>query len=294
MKRDIVIYIGGGGMLGVFGAGVVTALEEMNGYPRIKAVYGASAGALDAAYFLAHRSALGSSIYYEDLLENFIHLENLVAGALQRMWNGWIRPIPREKIVNAVDIKYALDVIRNKKPLDIDAIFGSGIGFYIEVFNVGTGETEWRAATKENIWQLLRASASAVPYWFPPELMDRDGLIDGTIGDPTAVEYLLGKYPDEKIILIINEPVRRGMRHKAKGVFDAVVARSMFGEVVYRAFLKKERKFRAGMKRAMAEKRVLVIHPPIGNPTYPATTDKRRLLATYEFGKQAARAADLL
>ena len=64
--------MGGGVMAGIFGAGVVTSLEEENAYPFIEAVYGSSAGVMIAAYFLASQSKLGSSIFYEDLLNNFI------------------------------------------------------------------------------------------------------------------------------------------------------------------------------------------------------------------------------
>lgn len=54
-------------MLGVFGAGVVTALQEANLYPRIHSIYASLAGAHDAAYFLCKKTRAGSSIYYEDL-----------------------------------------------------------------------------------------------------------------------------------------------------------------------------------------------------------------------------------
>lgn len=43
MKEKCVLYLGGGAMSGVFGAGVVTALQEMGIYDKIEAVHATSA-----------------------------------------------------------------------------------------------------------------------------------------------------------------------------------------------------------------------------------------------------------
>ena len=74
--NKVVLYLGGGSMAGVFGAGVVTRLQEENFYKHIKVAYGASAGAFNLAYFLAKQSELGSKIYWEDLTYDFISPEN--------------------------------------------------------------------------------------------------------------------------------------------------------------------------------------------------------------------------
>lgn len=72
MKEKAVLYVGGGAMAGVFGAGVVTRLQEVNAYENFSHAYGASAGAFDIAYFLAKQTRKGSSIYWEDLTKGFI------------------------------------------------------------------------------------------------------------------------------------------------------------------------------------------------------------------------------
>ena len=64
MNNKLIIYIGGGSMSGIFSAGVVTGLQDMNFYDKIEAIYGGSAGAINAAYFLSKQTKLGSSIYY--------------------------------------------------------------------------------------------------------------------------------------------------------------------------------------------------------------------------------------
>ena len=54
-------------MRGVVSAGMVSALEELGLTHAFDAVYGSSAGAINAAYFLAGQARLGTTIYYEDI-----------------------------------------------------------------------------------------------------------------------------------------------------------------------------------------------------------------------------------
>ena len=54
-------------MRGVVSAGMVSALEALGLTHAFDAVYGSSAGAINAAYFLAGQAPLGTTIYYEDI-----------------------------------------------------------------------------------------------------------------------------------------------------------------------------------------------------------------------------------
>ena len=66
-RRNLVLVFDHGGMAGVFGAGVATAFEDANLYPRVHSIYSASAGAHNAAYWLARQSHMGSTIYFDEL-----------------------------------------------------------------------------------------------------------------------------------------------------------------------------------------------------------------------------------
>lgn len=69
------IIADGGVMLGAFGGGVVTGLQETGFCEVADYAVGVSAGADDLAYFIAGQSRIGTSIYYEDLIEGrFIDL----------------------------------------------------------------------------------------------------------------------------------------------------------------------------------------------------------------------------
>jgi len=68
-------------MRGVISAGMVAALEVLGLTHAFDAVYGSSAGAINAAYFLAGQAGLGSTIYYEDINNRrFINFGRAVRG----------------------------------------------------------------------------------------------------------------------------------------------------------------------------------------------------------------------
>ena len=63
----VALCVEGGAMRGVVSAGMVSALEALGLTHAFDAVYGSSAGAINAAYFLAGQARLGTTIYYEDI-----------------------------------------------------------------------------------------------------------------------------------------------------------------------------------------------------------------------------------
>ena len=64
---SVALAVEGGAMRGVISAGMVSALEDLGYVHAFDAVYGASAGAINAAYFLAGQARLGTTIYHEDI-----------------------------------------------------------------------------------------------------------------------------------------------------------------------------------------------------------------------------------
>ena len=109
--RKTALVLQGGGMRGVFGAGVCCALEELGYTKAFDEVYGVSAGALNAAYFLSGQAAYGTTIYYQDI--NNRKFINLFRG---------------RKIVN---IDFLMDIICSKKPLNVKRLFGNPTLFNI-------------------------------------------------------------------------------------------------------------------------------------------------------------------
>lgn len=288
MKEKCVLYLGGGAMSGVFGAGVVTALQEMGIYDKIEAVHATSAGALNGAYFLTRQSKVGSSIYYEDLTERFIKKHNVPLGVIQRFWNRYINKLPRESIRDAVDIDYLLDVVHTRKPLDVKALQSQSIPLYVKLLDINTGKIEYVDARESDTLAVLKAGVSVVPYWFSSHAINGKRYIDACVKDPLGLRFLLDHYPDHRIVFSINIPIFRGLRHKVKDTLEGIVAQSMFDIPLFKFFKEREAKIRDDLRLAMNTKRVLLLHPPTSNPTMPFTTDTEKLLATHEMGKNEA------
>src|SRR5215469_3391695 len=65
--RKIGLIVEGGAMRGVISCAALQGLEELGMTQVFDEVYGASAGAVNAAYFLAGQAAYATSIYYQKI-----------------------------------------------------------------------------------------------------------------------------------------------------------------------------------------------------------------------------------
>jgi predicted patatin/cPLA2 family phospholipase len=106
---SVALAVEGGAMRGVVSAGMVSALEALGLTDAFDAVYGSSAGSLNAAYFLAGQAALGTTIYFEDINNrHFIDMRRPLVG----------RPV--------VNLSYLIDdVAVRRKPLDVARVLAS-------------------------------------------------------------------------------------------------------------------------------------------------------------------------
>ncbi len=200
-NSKVVLYIGGGVMAGVFGAGVVTAFQKENFYRNIDAVYGSSGGALTAAYFLAGQSELGSSIFYDDLINEFIKPNYILLGIYDRFRNKFICHLPVSQIRNPINIDYVFDIISTKKKLDVATIRDRDISLFVHVLNTKSLQSEFIDVLKsDDPLQILKAGISAVPYYFPS-----DGqYIDGEIVNPFPITEIVNQRPGQHIVAVLN------------------------------------------------------------------------------------------
>jgi predicted patatin/cPLA2 family phospholipase len=178
----------GGGMRGVYGAGVVTGLEKAGFHDVFDLTAGVSAGAADIAYFLAGQAEYGTPIYYEQLANRtFINFSRLN---------------------RIMDIDYVDHICRFVKPLDQGRIRQSRSAFYIGVTNARTGKGEMIDAKTEgvDIVDLLRASA-AVPIVYNKSVsVNGVDYCDGQIGHGIPLDFLLDRVCTD-VLLVLNSPV---------------------------------------------------------------------------------------
>ncbi|MDB5194331.1 MAG: hypothetical protein JWN50_345 [Parcubacteria group bacterium] len=236
--RKTALILFGGTMTGARGAGAVTALEELCLNKAFDMIFTISAGFPNACYFLTGNTHQGASIYYEELCsKEFI--------SMPRVWD-------------IVDIDYGLNVIKNKKPLDYEALSRTQTDLYVRLLNISTGKPEYRnvkGKTPEEL-ELVMHAAVSLPYLNPGSVELEDGRFKdaGTMDSdmiPSVEDVLLSDATD--ILVIYNRPYQ--YEHiRSAGIFDSerlyrtVYRRRIFTRV-HRSGDRKERHARHGQSR---------------------------------------------
>jgi predicted patatin/cPLA2 family phospholipase len=166
----IALVVEGGAMRGVVSAGMVWALEDLGYAHAFDAVYGSSAGAINAAYFLGGQAGLGTTIYFEDI-------NNRAFIDLSRAWLG--RPI--------VDLRFLLDdVARHRKPLDVGRVIESTTPLLVLATDVDsrTSIAFRDFGTTEHLFAALRAGATMPVVAGGPFDYDGRRLLDASLSEP--------------------------------------------------------------------------------------------------------------
>jgi predicted patatin/cPLA2 family phospholipase len=170
---SIALCVEGGAMRGVVSAGMVSALEELGLVNGFDAVYGSSAGAINAAYFLAGQAAFGTSIYAEDINNHyFIDLRRILTG----------RPV--------VDLGFLLDeVALKRKPLNTARVLASPTPLTVMATDVQSAtRTALRGfADPASLLTALRAGATMPVLAGAPVRYDDRLYLDASITEPIPV-----------------------------------------------------------------------------------------------------------
>lgn len=157
-------------MRGVVSAGMVWALEDLGYTHAFDAVYGSSAGAINAAYFLAGQAGLGTTIYLEDIKTRaFIDLS---------------RPLRGHPIVN---LAFLLDdVARRRKQLAVGRVLESRTPLSVLATDVDTrASVAFRDfGTAECLFGALRAGATMPVVAGGPFDYDGRRWFDASLSEP--------------------------------------------------------------------------------------------------------------
>jgi predicted patatin/cPLA2 family phospholipase len=170
---SVALAVEGGAMRGVISAGMVTALEELGYGDAFDAVYGSSAGAINAAYFLAGQAGLGTTIYHQDINNRrFIDLS---------------RPLRGRSIV---DLAFLLDdVARRRKRLDTDRVLGARAGLTILATDVAREAScaFTRFTNADDLFHAMRAGATMPIIAGGPYFYDDRLCLDASLSEPIPV-----------------------------------------------------------------------------------------------------------
>ncbi len=200
-KRDIIILMKGGTIQGIFSAGVVTAFQKHNLYPRIDSVYAVSSGAHNAAYFLSEQiDQITPQIFYDFLYDKHKFLKDLSFKTIcKKFW----QLFAHNKGFNIIDLDYVEKLEREMIKLDVEKIKNSPIKFYVRVFDPKTHQMRYLDG-KENTIPRLIQSSKVPPYAFSQVLSDEyfDG---GIMPSRDFIKNIIKTNPDKTILYIFND-----------------------------------------------------------------------------------------
>lgn len=145
--EQVGLVLEGGAMRGVVVAGAVLALEQLGLRDSFGSLYGASAGALSAAYFAAGQATWGTSIFYDDLL--------------RRDFFSWRRALRGDAPMNTDFVIQG--AITENKPLDTERALRSDLHVFASDARSGDLVMWDDFEDKEDLLGALRA-AIAMPF----------------------------------------------------------------------------------------------------------------------------------
>lgn len=279
-------------MRGVFGAGVAKAFEDGDLYPRISAIYGASAGVMTGAYFLAQQTELGASIYWENLGDKFISRKGFWIGVWQRFQNKFIKAVPRDKLYDALDVEYLIGLVKNEKRLDIQKVISQNIPLNVKLFDLDTHAIEYIDTRRPNILELLRAGVNVFPYVHEISTIDGKKYIDAAIIDIVGLDFLRQKHPTEKIIVVMNGQIDRKLRYRAKNIIEGKFMHWMFDDpTLYNLYATAEDKLARDIEKIKSDPNSLLITQEKDVLVRSRTTDAKLLLEMYNLGIETGNKA---
>lgn len=164
------LVVEGGGMRGVVSGGMLAGLEQMEALSAFDVVYGASAGAVGAAYFVARQALYGMEIYHHHLTgSDFMDYRRAARG----------EPI--------LSIDYLLDTLmRGDKPLRADRVLDSDVEFRVAVSSVEGHRCELLGPfeDEEHMYRGLRAAISLPLVTGEPVEIDGRPYMDAAVTQP--------------------------------------------------------------------------------------------------------------
>ena len=191
------LVIQGGGMRGTYSMAALAALYKAGYGSCFDHVIGASAGAINGAYFLSGQPDMGLSVYVDDISnKKFIDFMRL------------------KKIV---DIDYLIDgVLTKHKLLDVNAVRKSRSLLHIIMTEFLTGKTSvvTNRMKDVNFMEALRASSAMQIFYNRVIDINGTGCIDGAVSDNLPVTRAIELGCTHILVILTRNP---SYRRKAAG-----------------------------------------------------------------------------
>jgi predicted patatin/cPLA2 family phospholipase len=175
--RRLALVVQGGGLRGIYSLSALAVLEELGLRNAFSRVIGSSAGAINAAYFLAGQATESLSIYYDDLCN-------------RDFFNPW-------RLRKRVDIDYMIAMLKRKHTLDVEAMLAAPATLYTVLTDAETAEGKVLSNRDPDFepYQVFHATA-ALPWLYGKHVqIGERHYIDGGLAGLVPLNEALAKEP---------------------------------------------------------------------------------------------------
>ncbi|WP_370932470.1 patatin family protein [Amycolatopsis sp. cg13] len=277
--RRLALAVEGGSSRGTYSSGMALALDELGAASAFDDVYGASAGALNAAWLLCGRSRTGVRTWWNPVVMRRI-----------------INPLHALRGRAVVDLEYLVHQVYSVlEPMDFPAILANPVGFHPLATDADTGESTDLHPFIEDVdgIKTALAASSCMPVLAgPPIAMGGRRFVDAGIAEPLPFRTALEQGATDVLVLrtrredelpmrpprVQDVVVPRFLRRHAPGTIDA-------WRTQYQRDLEDERQLRE-------DPRLASVRPPFGAPDVSVLErDPAVLRRAVELGRDAVYAA---
>jgi len=271
-KKALVIE--GGGMRGVFLAGVLQSFTDHAYFP-FDLITGTSAGALTGCAYAARQIHIARSAFFGKLSSGqFIHISNIFNSER-----------------HILDLDWMIDaILRGPEPLDTAALKKS-CPVIITATNCPDDrppETVYLNSQKDDIFESLKATA-AMPFLYRGFVQYKGcNLLDGGVTDPIPFHKALETgYEDKNILVITTHP--RGYRKKQDSFWVRALYERYYKEPELNCLVESMKNLYKKYNDILddlenAHKDIKVIYPPADFSVERLTTEPKKLLEGFEQG----------
>jgi predicted patatin/cPLA2 family phospholipase len=267
-----ILVLEGGGLRGAFVAGALSELARCESL-RFSDIFATSAAAASAAYMVAGQIDRALQIWRDRT-----HGAQLVS--------------PRHLLRGRglMDIDGLVEIFQGDLALDAERVALSDTTLRIAVTNCATGAADHVAATRSNVYELLKATMALPVVYGRVVPVDGVPYIDGGIADAIPLEAALALSP-ARIIVVTTRP--SGYRKSPSRMGGLLRFNYKAFPAVWPALANRWESYNRSISRLEALEqlgRVEVIRPSSTLPASRMTRDRGRILETLALGQSAARA----
>lgn len=265
-KRELVIFVAGGAMRGVFSAGVLKALAGLGVHERVNVFYGISAGAFNVAHF-----ALGTAGRLEEW-----YIERVPNAELF----GFQHPVEAFRHRSLIDMKRAAALIEKHGFLDAKALADLKHPVRFGVVEMKTKDFAWLDARRPDALDVLLATTMVYPFTGDPVPLDGTSYIDGGYAENVCYDALRAKHPRARIIIVMNA---HDQGISARRVLARGVVR-LRDKALADRWLERASTDRAELARAKKDPNTIVIMPAKTFRVSVGTLNEKTLRTGYNHG----------